>query len=152
MSKLEKILAGALIVAGFAVLSFLIVVTQKANVSEASVSQSSDYTATTTGAGGGFTGSVARIGFDYGDLNAAISGSIGSIYFALPTTGQVDIYDATTTDITKRTGAISSTTLLLASFPAGTGTSTVAIDAKYRFGLIVVFKGTNSSTTVTYRP
>jgi hypothetical protein len=151
MSKLEKSLGGVGILMVFAVLFLLIIVSQKAGVSEASVTQSSEYIATTTGSGGGFTGGVARIGFDAGDLNAPISGSIGSIYFALPTTGQVDIYDATTTDITKRTGAIASTTLLMASFPAGTGTSTVSIDSRYRYGLIVVFKGSVSSTTVTYR-
>lgn len=123
----------------------------KTQIVQAGVDRGSEYIATTTGQGGGFTGGVARVAYDLGDPNATIAGTLGSIYFATVTTAPVDIYDATTTDITLRTGNLATTSLLLASFPSGTGTSTVALDVRYRYGVIAVFKGTVSSTTITTR-
>ena len=110
-----------------------------------------EYHSTTTGAGGGFTGSVARIGYDFSNSNAKISGTLGSVYVAAPTTGIIEFYNATTTNINLRTGNIASTTLLMAVLPAGTGTSTIPLDISFTNGLIMVFKGTVSSTTVTHR-
>lgn len=113
-----------------------------------SVPQGSDYIATTTGEatnyGNTITGShLIRTG----------SGSLGSIVITGANTGIVNIYDATTTDITKRAAALSTSTILRASFPASTVAGTYVLDATFTNGLYVdLVTGKMPTTTITYRP
>ncbi len=108
--------------------------------------EASDYMATSTAASnayGAFTiGRVIRKG----------SGSFGSVIITGANTGIVNIYDATTTDVTLRTGQTATSTILLASFPASTAAGTYTFDAVYKQGLYVdLVAGNMPTTTITFR-
>lgn len=79
-------------------------------------------------------------------------GSLGSVVVTTVGTGSLTLYDATTTDITKRTGGTATSTLVLANFQITTALGTYTFDRSFNDGLIVVWVGTNNaSTTITYR-
>jgi hypothetical protein len=107
----------------------------------------SELNATTTGIGVGFASAINT----YTATTSPQHGTLGSVIFTAPTLGIVEFYDATTTNVNLRTGNIASSSLLIAHFPAGTGTSTIEIDYAWRYGLTVVFKGTVSTSTILYR-
>jgi hypothetical protein len=141
----DKLFLGLLVIAIFATASAIF--SMNSSKALGSVAVGNENLATTTGAGGGFTGSVAGIVSN----SAGVSLTLSQIYIAAPTVGIIEIYDATTTDVNARSGNIASSTLLKAVIPAGTGTSSIPYDIRLNYGLQVVFKGTNSSTTVMYR-
>lgn len=80
------------------------------------------------------------------------SGIFGSVTITGSTTiGAFALYDATTTDITKRTGGVSTSSITIASFPAGMPVGTYVFDSQYNLGLIAVFTGTVSTSTITWK-
>ncbi len=80
------------------------------------------------------------------------TGSLGSIVITTVGTGSLTLYDATTTDVTKRTGATATSTLVLANLQITTTLGTYTFDRNYYNGLIAVWVGTNNaSTTITFR-
>ena len=86
--------------------------------------------------------------------NAASSttGTLGSVNITTSGLGVLSIYDATTTDVTLRVAAATSS-LLLADFPASTAGS-YHFDVEFKRGLLVDYTtfGTGvSSTTISYR-
>lgn len=117
---------------------------------EANIAQSDAMVATTTGSGAGFGSNIQNITYDCATTRGC-GGVLGSVIFTTPTVGIVEFYDATTTNVNLRTGGIASSSLLIAHFPSGTGTSTVPINVRYRYGLIRVQTGTISTSTTTYR-
>lgn len=112
-------------------------------------SEASDYLATSTAAStvyGAFTSGRSLTGL------TKKSGSFGSVVITGANTGVVNIYDATTTDVTKRTNNRATSTILLASFPASTVAGTYTFDAVYTDGLFVELNsGTMPTSTITYR-
>lgn len=66
-------------------------------------------------------------------------------------TGVVYFYDATTTDITKRTNNTPTSTLLVASFPASAATGTYVFDISVKNGLMYQSVGNAPTTTITFR-
>lgn len=106
-----------------------------------------DYTATTTGqytfmGASNVTSKQIKRGF----------GSLGSVVIPATTVGAFNLYDATTTDVTKRAAAMASSTILLASFPTGTPAGTYQIDSSFNNGLLFdTFTGTISTSTITYK-
>lgn len=139
----------SLIIAGALFIGFLVGLTYFDNAKEAlgNVDVGSELTATTTGNGAGYPTAVNT----YTATTSPKTGMIGTVIFTTPTTARMQIYDATTTNSALRTGAIASSSLLIVDFPAGTGTSTVELNAKFRYGMTVVWVGTPSTSTITYR-
>lgn len=106
----------------------------------ASVSQGSEYQGTTTSAG------------NFGpDTVLAANQAIGSVIITGSAAGTIDLYDATTSNVNLRTGNLSSSSILLASFPVSAAVGTYTFDRIVRFGLFVHITGTMPTTTITFR-
>ena len=68
-------------------------------------------------------------------------------------TGKMDFVDASTTNVSLRGGIgmpTATSSLYIATLPAGTGTSTLQYDALFRWGLTVNYTGAVSTTTFMY--
>ena len=80
-------------------------------------------------------------------------GVLGSVVITGGTgTGIWNIYNATTSIITNRTGQVATSTILLASFPAGTAAGTYTFDIEYTTGLLIELEsGVMATSTITYR-
>ena len=121
---------------------------QRTQEAGASVSQGSDYMSTSTAPntvhGATISDSKAiRVG----------SGSFGSVNILGVNTGVVNFYDATTTDVNKRTGQVSTSTILLASFPSNAATGTYQFDQEFSDGLYLeLASGIIPTSSISYRP
>jgi len=108
--------------------------------------QGNDYHATSTASNavyGAFTGDkLVKTGH----------GSLGSVIITGANTGIVNFYNATTSDVTKRTGNKASTTQLMVSIPASTVAGAYVFDVEFTDGLLVELESGNMpTTTITYR-
>ena len=74
-------------------------------------------------------------------------GSLGSVVITGANTGTIQLYNATTSDVTKRTGQKATSTITLADFPASAAAGTYTFDAVYTDGLLLVTS--NSPVTPT---
>jgi len=112
-----------------------------------SVSISNEYFATSTAAGSGYGGfSLSEKLFKTG------SGSLGSVIITGANTGVLNFYNATTSNVDKRTGNVASSTILLASIPVSTVAGTYTFDALYNVGLLMVLEsGLIPTSTITWR-
>lgn len=107
----------------------------------ASVSQGSSYKSVVT----------ATALQNSGALNTT-AGTLGSVVITGAAAGTFELYDATTTDVTKRAASLATSTLRrLASFPTNAAVGTYTFDSEYYFGLVVAFTSTQGTTTITYR-
>ncbi len=120
---------------------------QARSATASTFSEVSDYSATTTAANtvyGAFTSSrLIKTGF----------GSFGSVVITGANTATINIYNATTSDITKRAASMASSTILLASIPGSAAAGTYTFDVGYTIGLYVdIASALNAPTsTITYR-
>lgn len=112
---------------------FVFVALKTSEPAIASVSQGSEYIATTTQ--GINSNMLLNTGF----------GTFGSVVITGLNTGTLTVYDSASTTIT----AASST--VLASFPASAPVGTYTFDVRYTKGLVIVPTGTQATSTVTYR-
>lgn len=88
----------------------------------------------------------ARVG-----MASSTTGVLGSVVITASGTGLLAIYDATTTDNTKRVSAATSS-LILVDFPNASPTvGTYTLDVEFKRGLLVDYTTNTSSTTITYR-
>ena len=80
------------------------------------------------------------------------TGALGSVIITGANTGIVNFYNATTSDVNKRTGQVATSTILLASFPASTAAGTYVFDTQFTYGLYIdLISGAMPTTTVTFR-
>lgn len=80
------------------------------------------------------------------------AGSLGSVTITGAGTAAWSIYDATTTDVTARTGQKATSTILLVNFPASAAAGTYVFDATYNTGLLLeVHSGDVPTSTILYR-
>lgn len=80
------------------------------------------------------------------------TGALGSYTITGANTGIVNFYDATTTDVNKRTGQPATSTILIANFPASVVAGTYTFDVEYRTGLYIdLISGNMATGTVSYR-
>jgi len=108
--------------------------------------QGSDYQATTTAA------NAVYGSFTAGKLIKSGPGSLGTVVITGANTGVVNIYDATTTDITQRTGNKASSTILIASLPASLVAGDYIFDIALSTGLYVdLVSGNMPTTTISFR-
>lgn len=123
---------------------FLALSGSKTTVSVGGVSRGEQYQATTTDSTTWTLGTAKVV--------ATGNGILGSV--VVPVTSAVaglSFYDATTTDVLKRTGNTATTTILLAKFPVTT-VGTYVFDVGYKTALLVESTGTAiASSTVTYK-
>lgn len=106
-----------------------------------SVEVGSSYMATTTYAGNPNTNRTLKTGY----------GTLGSVVITGDNTGTISLYNATTSDITKRTGATPTSTIFIVDFPASSPEGTYTLDADFSTGLLMVTSGTPATSTVTWR-
>lgn len=108
----------------------------------ASVIQGGEYKATSTKAYNGV--SLTNL-----TVLKSESGTLGSVVITGATAvGTINLYDATTTDATKRTKTATTT---LITIPATTLANTYTYDISFYNGLIVELLGTVGTSTVTFR-
>lgn len=112
-----------------------------------SVEVGNQYQSTTTPAVADATNLCpARVG-----MASSTTGVLGAVNFLEANTGTLTIYDATTTNTTLR--AHSTTTAILAEFPASPTEGSYHFDVEFKRGLLVDYSNSNTAgtTTISYR-
>ena len=144
MSKTNKIVIG--IVAAITAMGLLIAtfVSYRAVPSIGSVSQGSAYLATTTGA------FVASAGLDLTVLKSGW-GVLGSVTITSAAVGQINIYDATTSDVNLRSSLFSTTSIQRVNIPASLVAGTYVFDIIMPNGILLEITGTAPTSTISYR-
>lgn len=140
MSKFQKVL--------FSVASLLVILVSVATLIrndarqvQGSVVQSSEYQSTTT-----------YVGFTNRPVLITGPGTLGSVIITGTTTGQMYLYDATTTNVNLRTGNLSTTTITIASFMPGEPVGVYTFDTRFQNGLLLDWQSPIGTTTITFRP
>lgn len=106
-----------------------------------SVTMGSEYHGTTT----------SPIGFAPESLVQTGSGVLGHIVLTGTSTGYINVYDATTSNINLRTGQVPTSTILIANIPISAQANTYAFDRIFYNGLYVSVVGQMPTTTITFR-
>ena len=106
----------------------------------------SEYIATSTAANTIYAASIGsqtlKTGF----------GSLAQVTITGANTGVFNLYNATTSDVNKRTGNKATSTILIASFPASAAAGTYTFDATFTDGLYLdLISGSLPTSTITYR-
>lgn len=109
---------------------------------DASVTRFAEYQGTTTSTGNFAVDQLVQTG----------PGTLGSIVITGAAAGTINIYDATTSNITLRAPSMSSSTILKATMPVSAAANTYTFDVLLSNGLFVNTVGTMPTTTITYRP
>jgi hypothetical protein len=81
------------------------------------------------------------------------TGALGQVTITGAAAGIFTLYDATTTDVTKRTGAIATSSLVkIGTFPTSAAAGTYVFDRVFNLGLLFVLdQGTQGTSTITWR-
>lgn len=128
-----------------------IVSTENARPVFGSVAVHSAYFSTTTSASNLITTPIA----DSLTGTTTHSGTFGSIIVTGAGTagGNLDFYDATTTNIAQRAASMATSTIFLGSIPTASAVGTYTFDTVFLRGIIMVNSGAGSvgTTTVTWR-
>lgn len=112
-----------------------------------SVEIGNNYLATTTAANSLYGANATT---DY--LVRTGGGTFGSLVITGANTGIINIYDATTTSVLKRTGNKATSTIHIASIPASAAANTFTFDVQFNTGLLIdLDTGLMPTTTITYR-
>jgi hypothetical protein len=147
----DKFISSGIVVAIIAALVFFLAINTRPSTVIGSVAQTEEYSrvniaasaaygATTTPNSNGTTGGI-KVG----------TGAFGSVIIEGAVAGTLNFYDATTTDVTRRTGNKATSTILLASLPSSLVAGTYVFDEAIQTGLFVEILGTAPTTTVTFR-
>lgn len=89
-------------------------------------------------------GAVTSLKQGYGSLNSVVITGAGA--------GVINFYDATTTDITKRTGGLATSSIFITSIPASAAAGDYIFDdVFFTRGLQMEIIGTAPTSTVTWR-
>jgi hypothetical protein len=107
-----------------------------------SVSVTSEYNASTT----------ILNGVNVDTLIKASPGTLGSVIITTAGNTVFNLLDATTTDVTKRATGQSTTTIMIAQFPASAAVGTYTFDSTFSKALFFdVISGTLGTSTITWR-
>ena len=136
----------SLAVLAFILLATVVAFRDESSVVSAATIQGNDYQATTT-AGSSIYGS-----FTSGRLIKTGYGALGTVIITGANSGILNFYDATTTDITLRTGNKATSSILIASLPASLAAGDYVFDIALSTGLYVdLVSGTMPTSTIAYR-
>lgn len=117
----------------------------KPNAAIGSVEQGNDYNATTTR---NFTGTALT---NLTVLKAG-SGTLARVTVTGANTGIVRFWNATTTDVNRRTGNTASSSLLMIEIPASAAANDYDFDAEFSTGIIYeVVSGLAPTSTISWR-
>lgn len=111
-----------------------------------SVQDGQGYYATTTSAAPDALGTLATV-----KTLRSGPGMLGSIVLTGPNSGTMALYDATTSDITLRTGGIATSSLLIAYLPVNATSTTYTYDVQFKIGLLFVQIGAAATSTITFK-
>lgn len=139
---MKKILLALLVLVSVVSIFGFVIVSQNAQRVEGSVTVGSEYNSTTT---------PNRVGNSSVATIRSGSVTLGSVVITGTSNGTMNIYDATTSDITKRTNNTPTSTLMVASFGANMATGTYPYDVQLNNGLLVEMVGNAPTTTITFR-
>ena len=140
----KTLLYGAIVLAILALMYLLVTPVYR---TEASVSVTNEYNATTTAVSNMYGATVSS-----SRMIKPGYGSLGSVIITGATAGIFNLYDATTSDVTKRTNNLATSTLLIASFPASVAAGTYTFDVVFVNGLFVdIQSATVATSTITFR-
>ena len=91
-----------------------------------------------------------KLGANPNNVGSSTTGMLGSVHLLSLSVGDILILDATTTVASQRAVAATSS-LILAWYPVGSGTSTVAFNAEFKNGILVDYGTSVGTSTITYR-
>lgn len=78
-------------------------------------------------------------------------GTFGSVIITGANTGVINFFDATTSDVNKRTGNTATSSLFIAQLPTNAAVGTYTFDISLRNGLLYEIIGTAATSTITER-
>lgn len=107
------------------------------------------YQATSTRSGTG--AAIASISV-LSDGTQGTGGTLGAVTITGAGAGSYFFWDATTTNVNKRTGQIATSSLKVITIPASAATGTYTFKANFYTGMIMEIQGTAPTSTVTYLP
>src|SRR3990167_4728756 len=141
MTNIKTKLLASAVIAGLLVIATLFALSFSSEKAQGSVALGNEYQSTTTPQ----AADEAVLCTGNGTLNSIITHSL--------ITGQIGLFDATTSDVTKRGGGIPDATssIIVAWLPNGTGTTTKTFDNIFRDGLLLDYTTSAASSTITYR-
>ena|SRR3990167_8924707 len=84
-------------------------------------------------------------------MASSTTGILGTVNVLGTGTGELLILDATTTDVTRRIGNIATSSLILAWYPVGFGTTTNEFDIEFKRGLLIDYTTGVATSTISYR-
>lgn len=144
----NKILAGSVLIAVLA-MSLFVAFSVNQNKVKGSVTPGGEYVSTSTKDQLGNTmANNVMIGGPCLATVGGCSGILGSVVITGAATGNFCLFDATTSDATKRSNAATTT---LACFPASAAAGTYTFDLKYTYGPLLNYTGNVATGTITYR-
>lgn len=138
MNTKEVLLSIGALIAGAALYALIFASPQAPT---GSVVRVGEYQATTTSTGNFATIALVQSG----------ASTLGSVVITGAAAGVINIYDATTTDITLRAGSKATSTITKVELPASTVAGTYTFDISLHDGLLVETIGTSPTTTITFR-
>lgn len=149
----KNILAVAVLLAVFAALTIAL---QEPREALGSVPVGSQYQSTTTPAVADMWNLCPHRWRSIGGVDTATSstGILGSVNVLTTGAGTLTIYDASTTDATKRAASDATSSIRIADFPASPTVGSYHFDVEFKRGLLVDYTTTGTgvaSTTISYR-
>ena len=81
----------------------------------------------------------------------ATDGQLGKVVITGAGAGQINLWNATTSNVNLRTGNKASSTILLATIPVSAAAQEFEFDAQFTDGLLYELIGTAPTSTITYK-
>lgn len=119
----------------------LLVVKSPSTLPLGSISDGQSYNSTTTKAFSWTNLPVLKTG----------SGTLGSVVLTGVAAGNITLYDATTSNVSLRTGQKATSTIYLGSVPNSAAAGTYTFDTTFNDGLLVDVQATTPTSTITWR-
>lgn len=153
MSK--KLLITVFVLAGLIAVGSVVraVMTPASQATFGSVTIASEYYATSTRSFNGTAlGNFTVLNTPSGTCSLSCPGTLGSVVITGANTAVFNLYDATTSDATKRASTMGTSTILIASFPTNVAAATYTFDANFQNGLLYeIVSGNAATSTITTR-
>lgn len=147
MQALKQNLGPIALAIGLVAVFALTILVNRPTLVEGSTARGSEYQGTTTVSTAGIFPAEAKL---VGTTDPT-PGVFGQVTITGASAGSLNFYDATTSDITKRAASMSTSSILLASFPNSVAAGTYVFDRVFVNGLYIVTAGTLPTSSIMYR-